>query len=60
MVIRKCLRLLTIQFNEQNIQESLTHSVSFKILICSQNLEALKQIHFPDSKVLIRDVQDSD
>ena len=50
--IRKCLRLLTIQLNEQNIQESLTHSIiqDFNLLT---KLEALKQIHFPDSKMLL-------
>ncbi len=50
--IRKCLRLLTIQLNEQNIQESLTHSIiqDFNLLT---KLEALKQIHFPDSKTLL-------
>ena len=50
--IRKCLRLLTIQLNEQNIQESLTHSIiqDFNLLT---KLEALKQIHFPDSKILL-------
>ena len=50
--IRKCLRLLTIQLNEQNIQESLTQSIiqDFNLLT---KLEALKQIHFPDSKVLL-------
>ncbi|MBI3518235.1 MAG: ATP-dependent DNA helicase RecG [Bacteroidetes bacterium] len=50
--IRKCLRLLTLQLNEQNIQETLTPSViqDFKLL---SKLEALKQIHFPDSKVLL-------
>ncbi|MBK6986279.1 MAG: ATP-dependent DNA helicase RecG [Bacteroidetes bacterium] len=50
--IRKCLRLLTIQLNKQNIQESLTHSIiqDFNLLT---KLEALKQIHFPDSKTLL-------
>lgn len=50
--LRKCLRLLTIQLNEQNIQESLTQSIiqDFNLLT---KLEALKQIHFPDSKVLL-------
>ena len=50
--IRKCLRLLTIQLNEQNIYESLTHSIiqDFNLLT---KLEAFKQIHFPDSKTLL-------
>jgi ATP-dependent DNA helicase RecG len=50
--IRKCLRLLTIQLNEQNIHESLTQSIiqDFNLLT---KLEALKQIHFPDSKTLL-------
>ena len=50
--IRKCLRLLTIQINEQNIHESLTQSImqDFNLLT---KLEALKQIHFPDSKALL-------
>ncbi len=50
--IRKCLRLLTIQLNEQTIQESLTQSIiqDFNLLT---KLEALKQIHFPDSKILL-------
>ena len=50
--IRKCLRLLTIQLNEQTIQESLTQSIiqDFNLLT---KLEALKQVHFPDSKVLL-------
>ncbi len=50
--IRKCLRLLTLQLNEQNIPETLT-----KAIIQDSNLlpklEALKQIHFPDSKTLL-------
>jgi ATP-dependent DNA helicase RecG len=50
--IRKCLRLLTIQLNEHNIQESLTKTVIQDFNLLSK-LEALKQIHFPDSKVLL-------
>ena len=50
--IRKCMRLLIIQLNEQNIQETLTKTViqDFKLL---SKLDALKQIHFPDSKELL-------
>ena len=50
--IRKCLQLLTIQLNEQNIQESLTHSIIQDFNLFTK-LEALKQIHFPDSKTLL-------
>ena len=50
--IRKCMRLLTIQLNEQNIQESLTKTVIQDFNLLSK-LDALKQIHFPDSKVLL-------
>lgn len=50
--IRKCMRLLTIQLNEHNIQESLTKTVIQDFNLLSK-LEALKQIHFPDSKVLL-------
>jgi ATP-dependent DNA helicase RecG len=46
------MRLLIIQLNEQNIQETLTKTViqDFKLL---SKLDALKQIHFPDSKELL-------
>ncbi len=50
--IRKCLRLLTIQLNQQNITESLTNSIIQDFNLLSK-LEALKQIHFPDSKELV-------
>lgn len=50
--IRKCMRLLTIQLNEHNTQESLTKTVIQDFNLLSK-LEALKQIHFPDSKVLL-------
>lgn len=50
--IRKCLRVLTLQLNEQNIQESLTKTIIQDFNLLSK-LEALKQIHFPDSKVLL-------
>jgi len=47
--IRKCLRLLTLQLNAQNILESLTPTIlnDFKLM---SKLEALQQIHFPDSQ----------
>lgn len=50
--IRKCLRLLTLQLNSQNITETLTHTVIQDFNLLSK-LEALNQIHFPDSKVLL-------
>jgi ATP-dependent DNA helicase RecG len=50
--IRKCMLLLIIQLNEQNIQETLTKTVIQDFNILSK-LEALKQIHFPDSKELL-------
>jgi ATP-dependent DNA helicase RecG len=50
--IRKCMRLLIIQLNEQNIQETLTKTVIQDFNLLSK-LEALKQIHFPDSKELV-------
>lgn len=50
--LRKCLRILTLQLNEHNIQESLTKTVIQDFNLLSK-LEALKQIHFPDSKVLL-------
>ena len=50
--IRKCLRVLALQLNEHNIQESLTKTIIQDFNLVSK-LEALKQIHFPDSKVLL-------
>ena len=50
--IRKCMRLLIIQLSEQNIQETLTKTVIQDFNLLSK-LEALKQIHFPDSKELV-------
>ncbi|MCF8423397.1 MAG: ATP-dependent DNA helicase RecG [Bacteroidia bacterium] len=50
--IRKCMRLLIIQLNEQNIQETLTKAVIQDFNLLSK-LEALKQVHFPDSKELL-------
>ena len=50
--LRKCLRLLTIQLNQQNIIESLTSTIIQDFNLISK-LEALKQIHFPDSKELL-------
>ncbi|MBA4239908.1 MAG: ATP-dependent DNA helicase RecG [Sphingobacteriaceae bacterium] len=50
--LRKCLRILTLQLNEHNTQESLTKTVIQDFNLLSK-LEALKQIHFPDSKVLL-------
>ncbi len=50
--IRKCLRVLTLQLNEHTVQETLTQSIiqDFKLL---SKLDALRQIHFPDSKELL-------
>ncbi len=50
--IRKCLRLLTLQLNEQTINETLSQTLikDFNLLT---RLEALKQIHFPDSRILL-------
>lgn len=50
--IRKCLRILTLQLNEQNIRETLTPTIIEDSNLLSR-LEALKQIHFPDSKQLL-------
>jgi ATP-dependent DNA helicase RecG len=50
--IRKCLRILTLQLNEQNIRETLTPTIIQDSNLLSR-LEALKQIHFPDSKQLL-------
>ena len=50
--IRKCMRSLIVQLNEQNIQETLTKTVIQDFNLLSK-LEALKQVHFPDSKVLL-------
>lgn len=50
--IRKCLRLLTLQLNQQNITESLTNTIIQDFNLLSK-LEALKQIHFPDSNELL-------
>jgi ATP-dependent DNA helicase RecG len=50
--LRKCLRLLTIQLNAQTISESLTATVMADFHLMSK-LDALKQIHFPDSKELL-------
>lgn len=50
--IRKAMRVLVSHLNEQNIPETLTETIidDFKLL---SKLESLKQIHFPDSKVLL-------
>lgn len=50
--IRKCQRLLNIQLNEQNIPETLNKTVLQDFNLLSR-LEALMQIHFPDSKLLL-------
>lgn len=50
--IRKCMRSLILQLNEQNILESLTKTIIQDFNLLSK-LEALKQVHFPDSKVLL-------
>lgn len=50
--IRKAQRLLWVQLNQQTIYETLTPTIiqDFNFLT---RLEALKQIHFPDSKDLL-------
>lgn len=50
--IRKCLRILTLQLNEQNIRETLKPTIIQDSNLLSK-LEALKQIHFPDSNALL-------
>jgi len=50
--LRKCLRMLTLQLNDHNIQESLTKTIIQDFNLLSK-LESLKQIHFPDSKILL-------
>lgn len=50
--IRKCQRLLNIQLNEQNIPETLSKTLLQDFNLLSR-VDALKQIHFPDSKLLL-------
>lgn len=50
--IRKCQRLLNIQLNGQNIPETLNSTILQDFNLLSR-LDALKQIHFPDSKLLL-------
>ena len=50
--IRKCMRLLSVQLNEHHISETLTKTVILDFNLLSK-LEALRQIHFPDSKELL-------
>jgi ATP-dependent DNA helicase RecG len=50
--IRKCQRLLNIQLNEHNIPETLSKTVLQDFNLLSR-VDALKQIHFPDSKILL-------
>jgi ATP-dependent DNA helicase RecG len=50
--IRKCQRLLNIQLNEQNMPETLNKTILQDFNLLSR-VEAFKQIHFPDSKVLL-------
>ncbi len=50
--LRKCMRSLILQLNEQNIQETLTKTIIQDFNLLSK-LEALKQVHFPDSKALL-------
>ncbi len=50
--IRKTLRALVSQLNEQNIPETLTQTVITDFNLISR-VEAYKQIHFPDSKLLL-------
>jgi len=50
--IRKAMRVLVSQLNEQNIPETLTPAIigDFNLM---PRVEAFRQIHFPDSKVLL-------
>lgn len=50
--IRKSQRILSNQLNAQNIQETLTPTVISDFNLISR-YQALKQIHFPDSKELL-------
>lgn len=50
--IRKTMRVLVSQLNEQNLPETMTASLisDFKLM---SRLEAYRQVHFPDSKLLL-------
>jgi len=50
--IRKTLRALVSQLTEQNIPETFTQTIidDFKLI---SKLDAYRQVHFPDSKVLL-------
>lgn len=50
--IRKTMRVLVSQLNEQNLPETLTPSLisDFNLM---PRVEAFRQIHFPDSKILL-------
>lgn len=50
--IRKTMRVLVSQLNEQNLPETMTPSLisDFKLM---SRVEAYRQIHFPDSKLLL-------
>ncbi len=50
--IRKSIRVLVSQVTEQNLPETLTPVVMADFNLISR-AEALKQVHFPDSKVLL-------
>ncbi len=50
--IRKAIRVLVFQITEQNTPETLTSALVTDFNLISK-AEALKQIHFPDSKMLL-------
>ena len=50
--IRKTMRALVSQLNEQNIPETLTPSLISDFSLMPR-VEAFRQIHFPDSKILL-------
>lgn len=50
--IRKTMRVLVSQLNEQNIPETLTTTVIHDFNLISR-VEAYRQVHFPDSKLLL-------
>lgn len=50
--IRKTMRALVSQLNEQNIPETMTPSLISDFSLMPR-VEAFRQIHFPDSKILL-------
>ncbi len=50
--IRKTMRVLVSQLNEQNLPETLTPSLISDFNLMSR-VDAFRQVHFPDSKILL-------